>query len=153
MVCIICSTSDAIEWMCWFTSLDSCSCLLAESATFTINPLMVCIICSTSDKRNALCSATCEHVSVWSLLAIMSFCQPWIVINMVSMDALICSVAFEVRPDSALTSSATTAKPRPCSPARAASIAALSASRLVWSAIPPISSINWLTFCAWSLSW
>src|ERR1700691_5212163 len=31
------------------------------------------------------------------------------------------------------TSSATTAKPRPWSPARAASIAALSASRLVWS--------------------
>jgi hypothetical protein len=36
------------------------------------------------------------------------------------------------------TSSATTAKPRPCSPARAASIAALSASRLVWSAIAEI---------------
>ena len=44
------------------------------------------------------------------------------------------------------TSPATTAKPRPCSPARAASMAALSASRLVWSdrssrraRIPPIS--------------
>ena len=33
------------------------------------------------------------------------------------------------------TSSATTAKPRPCSPARAASMAALSASRLVCAAI------------------
>src|SRR5436305_6633032 len=33
------------------------------------------------------------------------------------------------------TSEATTAKPRPCSPARAASTAALSASRLVWNAI------------------
>ena len=45
------------------------------------------------------------------------------------------------------TSSATTAKPRPCSPARAASMAALRASRFVWpamavivSTIPPISS-------------
>ncbi len=38
------------------------------------------------------------------------------------------------------TSSATTAKPRPCSPARAASIAALSASRFVCSAIPVIVS-------------
>ena len=38
------------------------------------------------------------------------------------------------------TSSATTAKPRPCSPARAASIAALSASRLVCSAMPVIVS-------------
>ncbi len=36
---------------------------------------------------------------------------------------------------SRLTSPATTAKPRPCFPARAASIAAFSASRLVWSAI------------------
>ena len=39
-----------------------------------------------------------------------------------------------------LTSSATTANPRPCSPARAASIAALSASRLVWAAIRVIVS-------------
>jgi hypothetical protein len=34
------------------------------------------------------------------------------------------------------TSSATTAKPRPCSPALAASMAALSASRFVWAAMP-----------------
>jgi hypothetical protein len=33
------------------------------------------------------------------------------------------------------TSSATTAKPRPASPARAASMAAFKASRLVWSAM------------------
>jgi len=38
------------------------------------------------------------------------------------------------------TSSATTAKPRPCSPARAASIAAFSASRFVWPAMPVIVS-------------
>jgi hypothetical protein len=38
------------------------------------------------------------------------------------------------------TSSATTAKPRPASPARAASMAALRASRLVWSAICWITS-------------
>ena len=38
------------------------------------------------------------------------------------------------------TSSATTAKPLPCSPARAASIAALSASRFVWAAIAEIVS-------------
>ena len=39
------------------------------------------------------------------------------------------------------TSSATTAKPRPCSPARAASMAALRASRFVWSAILVIASV------------
>jgi hypothetical protein len=38
------------------------------------------------------------------------------------------------------TSSATTAKPRPCSPARAASMAAFSASRFVCSAMPVIVS-------------
>jgi hypothetical protein len=41
------------------------------------------------------------------------------------------------------TSSATTAKPRPCSPARAASMAALSASRLVCSAISRTSGSSW----------
>ncbi len=43
---------------------------------------------------------------------------------------------------SALTSAATTAKPRPASPARAASIVALRASRLVWLAIAEIICIT-----------
>ena len=51
----------------------------------------------------------------------------------------ISSVAFAVWPARLLTSCATTAKPRPASPARAASMVALSASRLVCSAIEVIS--------------
>ena len=47
----------------------------------------------------------------------------------------ISSVAFAVWLASAFTSEATTAKPRPDSPARAASMVAFSASRLVWAAI------------------
>jgi hypothetical protein len=54
--------------------------------------------------------------------------------------SLISASAFVVCAASALTSCATTAKPRPASPARAASIAALSASRLVWLAIAVISA-------------
>ena len=50
----------------------------------------------------------------------------------------ISSVAFAVWLASSLTSDATTAKPRPASPARAASMVAFSASRLVWLAIAPI---------------
>ncbi len=51
---------------------------------------------------------------------------------------VISSVALAVWPASSLTSAATTAKPRPASPARAASMVALSASRLVWLAIDEI---------------
>ncbi len=39
------------------------------------------------------------------------------------------------------TSPATTAKPRPCSPARAASTAAFNARILVWNAMPSITEI------------
>jgi len=51
----------------------------------------------------------------------------------------ISSVAFEVWVASCLTSEATTAKPLPASPARAASMVALSARRLVWPAISLMS--------------
>jgi hypothetical protein len=53
--------------------------------------------------------------------------EPWISL----ICALISSVAFAVWLASDLTSLATTANPLPASPARAASIVALSASRLV----------------------
>ena len=49
--------------------------------------------------------------------------------------------AAPVRWASARTSDATTAKPRPCSPARAASTAAFSARMLVWKATP---SMTWM---------
>ncbi|MNZ86565.1 hypothetical protein D3C78_1053870 [compost metagenome] len=54
--------------------------------------------------------------------------------------ASISSVDCWVRLARVRTSSATTAKPRPCSPARAASMAALRASRLVCSAMLLITS-------------
>ena len=54
----------------------------------------------------------------------------------------ISSVALAVWPASDFTSAATTAKPRPASPARAASMVALSASRLVCAAIAWIRPIT-----------
>ncbi len=61
---------------------------------------------------------------------------------------LISRAASALRPARARTSLATTAKPRPCSPARAASTAAFRARMLVWKAMlsitPMMSAIFWL---------
>ena len=57
-------------------------------------------------------------------------------------------VAAAVWAASVFTSVATTAKPRPASPARAASMVALRASRLVWLATWLISSTMMLMRCA-----
>mmetsp|Transcript_81350 Transcript_81350/g.226114 ORF Transcript_81350/g.226114 Transcript_81350/m.226114 type:complete len:202 (+) Transcript_81350:335-940(+) len=55
------------------------------------------------------------------------------------ISALISRAASALRPASERTSPATTAKPRPCSPARAASTAALRARILVWKAMPSMT--------------
>ncbi|VWC52072.1 hypothetical protein BLA6863_08017 [Burkholderia lata] len=54
------------------------------------------------------------------------------------ISVLISFAALALRCASERTSPATTAKPRPCSPARAASTAAFSARMLVWNAMPSI---------------
>ena len=67
----------------------------------------------------------------------------------ISTVRLISSVALRVSLASAFTSLATTAKVRPCSPARMASMVALSARILVVSAI---WSISWLDRRTWSIA-
>gem|GEM_PF-3054110 len=64
-----------------------------------------------------------------------------IFICMFLMMAVICLVASTLRSASLRTSFATTENPRPCSPARTASIAALSANKLVWEEISSITLI------------
>ncbi len=64
------------------------------------------------------------------------FCTPSLIVLIISPISV---VEAEVLSASFFTSSATTANPLPCSPARAASIAALRARRLVWSAISLIA--------------
>ncbi len=67
---------------------------------------------------------------------------------MLTTISLISSADFDDSSANFLISSATTANPLPCSPALAASIEALSASRFVWSAIELIAfsilDIDWV---------
>ncbi len=67
------------------------------------------------------------------------------------ISALISLAAVAERPARLRTSVATTAKPRPCSPARAASTAAFRASRLVWNAISSMTPMMSAIFLLASL--
>ncbi|OPZ59246.1 MAG: hypothetical protein BWY87_01100 [Deltaproteobacteria bacterium ADurb.Bin510] len=71
----------------------------------------------------------------------------------VSISSLISCDAAAERLASARTSSATTAKPLPCSPARAASTAAFKASRLVWKATSlTVAVISRIWLAAWVMA-
>ena len=72
-------------------------------------------------------------------ISLIAATESSVAVCMPAIWALISSVALAVCVASVFTSAATTAKPRPASPARAASMVALSASRLVCSAIAVIS--------------
>ncbi len=96
-------------------------------------------------------------------ISLMATTESWVAACISAIWLLISLVALAVWLASALTSWATTAKPRPASPARAASMVAFNASRLVCSAMVVMS---WVTspmrlaacdslvmrssvFCAW----
>jgi len=95
----------------------------------------------------AVCSSTAEEIeaAAWSIspIALPISAIAWAVPPETCCTVAICwaisSVALPVWLARFLTSEATTAKPLPASPARAASIVALSASRLVCSAMSLIS--------------
>ena len=80
---------------------------------------------------------------IWPIASTAPAVSAWMASTRLEMS----SVARAVSCASSLTSLATTAKPLPASPARAASIVALRASRLVCSAIPLISLITVAISC------
>ncbi len=86
--------------------------------------------------------ASSTPLSVRSRLVCMIEATCWVPFCSAATSPSISSVDFCVRCASPRTSSATTANPRPASPARAASMAALSASRLVCSATARITVIT-----------
>ena len=101
---------------------------MLSSSTSTVEPI--------SSPTSRACLAPC------SVAMIVAFVSSWTAAIISRID----SVERMLRSASLRTSLATTAKPRPASPARAASIAALRARRLVCSAMSLISSRTSLIF-------
>jgi hypothetical protein len=89
-----------------------------------VAPLMVVMSCVTVRTLATTSSMVCPAPAAWRAPSAMRLTLDWI-------SVLISLAAVALRWASVRTSLATTAKPRPCSPARAASTAALSARMLV----------------------
>ncbi|HZO30782.1 MAG TPA: hypothetical protein VFH48_32845 [Chloroflexota bacterium] len=85
-------------------------------------------------------SAFCEPASTWAEPLFIALTASFVPAWTLRISSLIDLVSRWLLSASLRTSSATTAKPRPCSPALAASMAAFSASRLVCSAMSSIVS-------------
>ncbi len=90
-----------------------------------------CVAAPCSSTAAAMAAATSDSRSMVPPISWMALTDSCVADWIPETCAPISPVAFAVCSASALTSEATTAKPRPASPARAASMVALSASRLV----------------------
>ena len=100
-------------------------------------PRVAELCCSTAD---AMLDAICDMRSIVAPISLIAWAENSVAVWMLVICWPISPVAFAVCSASDLTSVATTAKPRPASPARAASMVAFSASRLVCPAIVLIRS-------------
>ena len=111
------------------------------AASATLRPIsLVVTVCSSTAEAMLL-----EMSLIWLMMALissMAVTAPLVSVWMASIFWLISSVALAVCLASSLTSLATTAKPLPASPARAASMVAFSASRLVCCAMEVMTLIT-----------
>ena len=134
--------------------LSAAAAACSTSAAFCCVTWSICAIAWFTCSMPALCS--CEAAVISAMMSVTRFTWP----TMSCIVAPASSTSFEpdstfatespIRPLISLaalalrcarlrTSVATTAKPRPCSPARAASTAAFSARMLVWNAMPSMT--------------
>jgi hypothetical protein len=94
--------------------------------------LLICSAPAFCSLEAAEISCTSSAVRWMSGTSLVSICPAWSATDTVEEDSsLISAAAVPLRSASFLTSAATTAKPLPCSPARAASMAAFRARRFV----------------------
>jgi hypothetical protein len=147
------------------TALSSTACMRSDSAAAAASSTSdaFCIVISSSCDialSTRPMSACCDRVAVliWSMMS-LTRCTPSTTLRMVSpacptravpaptfatessISALISFAAAAERCARLRTSPATTANPRPCSPARAASTAAFSARMFVWNAMPSMTEM------------
>ena len=126
-----CSAAVPASRAAWLTppiAEDTCRVPLAASCTLRPISLVATFCSSTAEATEAEIPPICSILSL--IRAIACTVDPvwsWIAL----IRSAICSVARPVWVASDFTSDATTAKPLPASPARAASMVALSARRLV----------------------
>ena len=124
--CVTLSSSPTAELI--STSVVACSC--AETAIPPTRSAISATLPTIPSSAAPVLPTSATPCSTWRVEA--------------EIRVLICLAASAERPASARTSLATTAKPRPASPERAASTAAFKASRLVWKAISSMTVTIWL---------
>ena len=136
--------TSSVVWATW--SMEAAICWLEAACSWELEDR-----CCTASFTRSICSravrsrSVAEREEVWRLAS--SPPASWVILresrdsseSWATRSAMRTEASW-LSPASLRTSSATTAKPRPESPARAASMAALRARRFVWSAMPRMVS-------------